>query len=74
MGPLPALRCLRGGYPLSEGIAMDATGTSDTIAAALKKTFINDLMLNNNYPCYSRVPKNTYIIIAFNLAGGLLLR
>jgi len=59
---------------LSEGIAMNATGTSDTTAVALKKPLINDLMLSNNYPCYNHVPKNTYIITAFNLTGGLLLR
>ena len=59
---------------LSEGIAMNATGTSDTTAVALKKPLINDLMLSNNYPCYNQVPKNTYIITAFNLTGGLLLR
>ena len=54
--------------------AMNATGTSEVIAAVLDEPLINQKMLQNNYPCYPHVVKDRYITIAFNLTGGLLLK
>ncbi len=54
--------------------ALNATGTSDVIAAVLDRPLINEKMLQNNYPCYSHVVKDKYITVSFNLTGGLLLK
>ena len=57
-----------------EGMAMNATGTSDVICPALRKPVLSDAMLKSNYCCYPHTYENYYCSIGFNLTGGLLLR
>ena len=59
---------------ISEGFAMNATGTSDVITPAFRKPILSDAMLKNNFPCYPHVVPDMYITITFNLTGGLLLK
>jgi len=57
-----------------EGYAMHAAGTSDVIAVMLNKPYLNDIMLQNNYPCAPYVIPDKYTTLTFNLTGGLLLK
>jgi xylulokinase len=57
-----------------EGVAMNATGTSDCICPAFDRIILSDELLENNYCCYPHTIKDMYVTIAFNLTGGLLMR
>ncbi len=57
-----------------DGIAMNATGTSDVICPALDRIVLTDELLDGNFCCYHHTIKGLYIILGFNLTGGLLLR
>jgi len=59
---------------ITEGMAMNATGTSDVLNPVFKKPLFTVDMLNNNYCCYHHTKPNMYTSCAFNLTGGLLLR
>ncbi len=59
---------------VAEGLAMNATGTSDVICPALTKPVLTKKMLDNNYSCYPHVYPDLYCSIGFNLTGGLLMR
>jgi len=56
------------------GIAMDATGTVECFALAMKDPVINETMLNNNLPCYPHAAPGLYVSLAFNFTGGSLFR
>lgn len=59
---------------VEEGMAMNATGTSDVICPAFRNPILTQGMLENNYCCYPHVYEDMFVTIAFNLTGGLLLR
>lgn len=59
---------------IKEGIAMNATGTSDVVCPAFQAPILSKAMLEGNYPCYPHTFPGMYVTIAFNLTGGLLLR
>jgi xylulokinase len=59
---------------IKEGMAMNASGTSDVVCTIFNEPRLNKIMLENNYPCYPFVLKNKYMTITFNLTGGMLLR
>ena len=59
---------------INEKTAMNAIGTSDVAAIVLNKIYLNDKMLESNFPCYPYVLKDKYITTSFNLTGGLLLK
>ncbi len=59
---------------IEEGIAINATGTSDVVCPAFEKPILSQAMLEANYPCYSHVYEDMYLTIAFNMTGGLLMR
>ena len=56
------------------GIAMNAIGTSDVVCPAFARPILSEAMRLGNYSCYAHTYPNTYVTIAFNLTGGLLLR
>ncbi len=58
----------------NEGVAMNATGTSDVLAVICNDANLSDKMLEYNYSCYPYVTEDKYMRISFNLTGGLLLR
>ena len=57
-----------------EGIAMNATGTSDVICPALDRIILSDELLAGNFCCYHHTMSGLYIILGFSLTGGLLLK
>jgi len=59
---------------INESVAMNAAGTSDTITVMLNKPYLNEIMLENNYPCAPYVIPDKYTALTFNLTGGLLLK
>lgn len=59
---------------ISEGIAMDATGTVECVTPAFKKPLLNQEMFHHNYVCYPHVVPDMYVTLAFNFSGGSLLR
>ena len=56
------------------GIAMNAIGTSDVFCPAFAQPILSEAMRLANYSCYAHTYPITYVTIAFNLTGGLLLR
>jgi xylulokinase len=59
---------------VKESVAMNAAGTSDVITVMLDKPYLNEIMLENNYPCAPYVIPDKYTALTFNLTGGLLLK
>ena len=59
---------------IKEGLAMNATGTSDVICPAISEPILTNKMLRNNYSCYPHTFADYYCSIGVNLTGGLLLR
>jgi xylulokinase len=59
---------------LEEGMAMNATGTSDVLQPVFTEPRLGKAMLDNNYCCYPHVKEDMHTCCAFNLTGGLLLR
>jgi xylulokinase len=59
---------------ISPGIAMNAIGTSDVVCPAFAQPILSEQMRKANYSCYPHTYPDTYVTIAFNLTGGLLLR
>lgn len=55
-------------------VAMDATGTVECVGIALERPVVNELMLQNNLPCYPGAVRDLYVCLAFNFTGGSLLR
>ena len=58
----------------SPGTAMNAIGTSDVVCPAFDRPILSEQMRQANYSCYPHTFPDTYVTIAFNLTGGLLLR
>jgi len=56
------------------GVAMDATGTVECFAVAMKAPVVNEIMLQNNLPCYPHAAPGLYVSLAFNFSGGSLFR
>ncbi len=56
------------------GSAMDATGTVECIALAVKRQIANSIMLENNFACYPHAVPDLFITLGFNSTGGSLLR
>ncbi len=77
-------RVITGGHDQAAGVlgagvievaqAMDATGTTESIAILFDKPILNNKMLRYNYPSYPCVIKDKYITVAFNFSAGSLLR
>ena len=59
---------------IKEGLALNATGTSDVLCPAMRDPILTHAMLANNYSCYPHTFTDYYCSIGFNLTGGLLLR
>jgi len=59
---------------VKESVAMNAAGTSDVITVMLDEPYLNEIMLENNYPCAPYVIPDKYTALTFNLTGGLLLK
>ena len=57
-----------------EGMAMNATGTSDVLQPVFTQPRLGTQMVEHNYCCYPHVKGDMYTCCAFNLTGGLLLR
>jgi xylulokinase len=57
-----------------EGLAMNATGTSDVLNPVFARPVMSGGMLERNYCCYHHTKPGMYTSCAFNLTGGLLLR
>jgi xylulokinase len=57
-----------------EGMALNATGTSDVLQPVFLDIRLEDAVLQNNYCCYPHVKPSMHTCCAFNLTGGLLLR
>ncbi|MDP6106925.1 MAG: FGGY-family carbohydrate kinase, partial [Candidatus Brocadiia bacterium] len=56
------------------GAAMDATGTVECFAVAMREPVVNETMLTNNLACYPHAAPGLYVSLAFNFTGGSLLR
>lgn len=77
-------RVITGGHDQAAGVlgagvievgqAMDATGTTESIAILLDKPILNNKMLRYNYPSYPCVIKDKYMTVAFNFSAGSLLK
>ncbi len=59
---------------MRSGVAMDATGTVECFAVAMKEAVVNEIMLQNNLACYPHAAPQLYISLAFNFTGGSLFR
>jgi xylulokinase len=59
---------------VKEGLAMNATGTSDVLNPVFTRPVMSGGMLERNYCCYHHTKPGMYTSCAFNLTGGLLLR
>jgi xylulokinase len=59
---------------IREGLALNATGTSDVICPIMQEPVLTKKMLDGNYSCYPYTLDDYYCSIGFNLTGGLLLR
>ena len=59
---------------IEEGMAMNATGTSDVLQPVFDEPMLGQAMLASNYCCYPHVKAGMHTCCAFNLTGGLLLR
>jgi len=57
-----------------EGVAMEAIGTTDCIASVSKKPHLDKKMLDNYFPCYPHTVPQFFVTLAFNFAGGAILR
>jgi len=55
-------------------IAMDATGTVECFAVAMREPVVNQTMLENNLACYPHAAEDLYVALAFNFTGGSLFR
>jgi xylulokinase len=55
-------------------VAMDATGTVECFAVAMKSPVVNETMLKNNLACYPHAAEGLYVALAFNFTGGSLFR
>jgi len=56
------------------GMAMNAMGEVESLAATLEMPVLTPAMLDNHYACYPHVIPNRYLTLAYNFAGGSLLR
>jgi xylulokinase len=63
-----------GAGAIKGGYAMDATGTVECIALAVKRQIASEIMLENNFGCYPHAVPDTFITLGFNSTGGSLLR
>lgn len=59
---------------ISPGPVMDATGTIEAIAVAMRKPLLNKRMLSLNYACYCHVKEEMYFTVGGGHAAGLLFR
>ncbi len=57
-----------------EGVAMEAIGTTDCIASIFKEPRLNKKMLENNFACYPHTVPQFFVTLAFNFAGGSILK
>ena len=59
---------------LGGGVAVDSTGTTESIGYVLDEPLLNPIMLKYNYPCYPYVLESRYYTVAFTLCSGNLLK
>lgn len=59
---------------IEKGVAIDATGTVECFALAFGDPVLNEVMLKNNFCCYSHVVPGLYVTLGFNLTGGSLFK
>lgn len=59
---------------IDPGMAMDATGAVEVMAAVLAQPIITPGMLDGHYDCYPHVVPGRYLTLAYNFSAGSLLR
>jgi len=55
-------------------LAVDATGTVESIAVSLDKPVLNNTMVKNNLCCYPHTAEGKFVSLVYNFTGGSLLR
>ena len=59
---------------ISEGIAMDSTGTVECVAVASPKLVLDAKLLESNLPIAPHTVQGMYLVLGYSSTGGALLR
>ncbi|HIQ04739.1 MAG TPA: hypothetical protein EYH31_03485 [Anaerolineae bacterium] len=84
LGLAPGVLAVTGGHDqpcgalgvgvISEGIAMDSTGTVECLAVAWPRPVLDDVILESNLPCAPHVVEGLYTVLGYTSTAGGLLR